>query len=100
MDPDPLGIITPIVTPPSRFDATGLEGIILGIIGWLSILAGALAVMAVVYSGIMYITAGGDSAKAEKAKNNLVWAIIGVVITVLAYVIIQWVQDILSGSPV
>lgn len=89
-----LGEITPITTPPSKF--TDISSVIGGVIDWILILAGGLAIIAVVYSGIMYITAGGDAAKAEKAKNNLVWAIIGVVIITLAYAIIQWVQNILA----
>lgn len=92
-----LGEITPInKLPASRF--ADVPAVISGVIDWILILAGALAVIAVVYSGIMYITAGGDSAKAEKGKNNLIWAIIGVVIISLAYVIIQWVQNILTNG--
>ena len=35
--------------------------------------AATFAFIALVWSGLMYITAGGDSAKAEKAKKNLFW---------------------------
>lgn len=89
-----LGEITKITLPDSKFkDIPGLVG---GIFEWIFGFAAALAIIAVVYSGIMYITAGGDAAKAEKAKNNLFWAIIGVIIAILAMVIIQWVSNILN----
>ncbi len=49
--------------------------------------AGALAVIYLLYSGILYITAGGDEAKATKARTGIVNAIIGIIIIVLAFVI-------------
>ncbi|HEY4524634.1 MAG TPA: pilin [Patescibacteria group bacterium] len=81
--------------PGSRF--TDIAGLVQAIINWLLGLGGALAVIAIVYSGIMYITAGDDPTKAETAKKNLVWAVIGVVIILLAYVIINEVARILGG---
>jgi len=70
--------------------------VVAAIITWLLGFAGALAVIAIVWSGVMYITAGGDPTKAESAKKNLIWAITGVVVILLAYVIIQWVGNILN----
>ncbi len=57
--------------------------------------AGSLAVLAVIYSGFMYITAGGDSDQAEKAKKNLTWAIIGVVLVASSVLIVSWVDNVL-----
>lgn len=65
---------------------------------WFLMICGGLAVLAIVYSGIMYITAGGDTAKAESARKNLTWAIIGLVIILLAEVIIQLVKSILAAN--
>lgn len=58
--------------------------------------AGALAVLALVYSGIMYITSGDNAEQGEKAKKNMVWAIIGVAIIALALVIIRVFSDVLT----
>ena len=80
----------------NKFDSLAL--LIGAIIDWLLVFAGALAVIAIVYSGIMYITAGGDPAKAEAAKKNLIWAILGVIIIALALVIVSAVSSILSGK--
>jgi len=49
--------------------------------------AGALAVIYLLYSGILYITAGGDDAKATKARTGIVNAVIGIIVIVLAFVI-------------
>lgn len=68
-----------------------------GILVWILGIIGALAVFAVIYSGFMYITSAGNTEQAEKAKNNLTWAIIGMVLVALAAVIVTWVQNILVG---
>lgn len=86
-DPPTIGGITTL--PDSRFADTG--ALVLGIINWLLGLTGAVAIVAVVYSGIMYMTAGGDVTKAEAARKNLIWAITGIVIIVLSFVIVNLV---------
>ena len=65
------------------------------LLGWFLGFMGALAVLAVVYSGFMYITAGADSDQAEKAKKNLTWAITGVIIVALSSTIVYWVNLVL-----
>lgn len=68
------------------------------IINWMLGLMGALAVVAVVYSGLMYISASADPTKAETAKKNLTWAIIGIILVALSFVIVQIVAKLVSGK--
>jgi len=72
--------------------------LIVAIIKWLMGILGALAVVAIVYSGIMYITAGSDQAKSESAKKNLVWAIIGVIIIAVSFFIVELIAKVVSGK--
>ena len=92
-----LPLITDPVPPPSHFDDP-ITGGLVGIVNEIGVrvvdAAGILALIALIYSGIMYMTAGGDEAKAEKAKKNLMWAIIGVLITLMAFIIIRWINNI------
>jgi len=53
--------------------------------GWMMTLAGALAVVYLIYGGIMYITGGEKGA--EKAKQMIINAITGLVIVALSYLI-------------
>jgi amino acid transporter len=53
---------------------------------------GALSVILIVISGIMYATAAGDEAKVKKAKKALIGAIIGLAIALLAYTIVSFVD--------
>lgn len=49
--------------------------------------AAAVAVIYLLWSGINYITAGGDDVKATTARKGIINAVIGIIIIVLAFVI-------------
>lgn len=66
------------------------------LVNWFLIIAGAIAVIFLIYGGILYITAGGDAEKATKGRTAIVNAIIGVVIILLAFIIVQWVGNIVT----
>lgn len=83
-----------IVFPSTKIGS--ISDLVGAIINWSLGLAGAFAVIAIVYSGIMYITAGGDAEKAANARKNLTWAIIGIVIIMLALVIVNTVIEVIK----
>ena len=58
--------------------------IVIGIIG-------ILAVVMIIFGGIQYTTSAGDTAKVTKAKNTILYGIIGLVIALLAFAIVTWV---------
>lgn len=76
---------------------TGSEGIISTVLTWVLVLAGAIAVIYLIYGGLLYITAGGDAEKATKGRTALINAIIGIIIIALAILIVQWVGKIIQG---
>src|SRR5690348_11943193 len=57
----------------------------------LSWVAGIAAVIMIVIAGLKYVTSGGDSGSISSAKNTLVYAIVGLIIVLLAQVIVQFV---------
>ncbi len=72
---------------PLNGDNVTLGGLVDLVITYMLYIAGALAVIYLLYAGIAYITAGGDETKATKARTAIVNAIIGIIIIVLAFVI-------------
>lgn len=54
-------------------------------------LAGAIAVLYLIWAGIQYITGGAKGASA--AKDSIVNAIIGIVVIILAWVIVQTIVN-------
>lgn len=59
-------------------------------------LVGALFLLMFIWGGIMWMTAGGDSAKVQKATKTLTNAVIGIAIVVFAYVIVSTLLDYLA----
>lgn len=52
---------------------------------------GGFAVVVLVYNGIQYMTASGDPEKINKAKRQTRYAVIGLLLSVLAYYLIDFV---------
>jgi|GEM_PF-5487983 len=57
---------------------------------------GGLGLLALLYSGFIYITAFGDAAKMETAKKNMTWVAIGIVAVSAIYIIIDIAVKITS----
>jgi len=59
---------------------------------------GAISVMMLIYGGIRYTVSAGDSKAVTDAKNTIMYAIIGVVIAILAYAIVNFVLESLIAG--
>ena len=70
---------------------TKVDSVIKTVVKILGIVAGVLAVIMIIVSGIKYITSGGDSSKVASAKNALIYAIVGIVIVALSQFIVRYV---------
>jgi hypothetical protein len=58
--------------------------VIIGIIG-------LVAVVVIILGGFQYMTSSGDSTKVKKAKDTILYGIVGLVIALLAYAIVNFV---------
>lgn len=56
-----------------------------------SYVVGVAAVIMIVVSGIKFMTAGGDPGAVKSARSNLIYALVGLVVVVLAQAIIYFV---------
>ena len=54
-------------------------------------LLGVVAVILIIYSGVLWMTAGGNDEQIKKAKKVIIQAIIGIIIITLTYAIIAFV---------
>ena len=61
------------------------------ILNLFSIIAGIATVIMVIYAGFRYIVSGGDEKGVKSAKNTMLYAIVGIVLVLLAQVIVQFV---------
>ncbi|RLC37275.1 hypothetical protein DRH29_02530 [candidate division Kazan bacterium] len=71
------------------------DNILYGIANWLLVIAGALAIIYLIWAGIQYITGVGGGADA--AKKQIINAVIGIIIIVLAYAIVTAVISLVGG---
>ena len=66
------------------------------IIGWTNFLlsvAALVAVVALVWAGFLYITAAGDDGRMETAKKIVIWVVVGILLILAAYAIVNTVMQ-------
>ena len=64
---------------------------ITGIINAVIAVLGIVAVVVIIVGGIGYMTSSGDAGKVKKAKDTILYGVIGLVIVVLAFAIVNFV---------
>ena len=52
---------------------------------------GAVSVIMLIIGGIRYTVSGGDSGAVTSAKNTILYAIVGIVVAILAYAVVNFV---------
>ena len=75
--------------------ATGGEGsiraLVLRIVDFFLLFLGLIAVIMIIYGGITYVTAGGNDEKVGKAKKIIMYAIVGIVIVLISFALVNTV---------
>lgn len=69
----------------------GDTGIITTVINILLFIAGALAVIMLIFGGLRYTVSGGNASSVTAAKNTILYAIVGLIIAFLAFAAVNWV---------
>lgn len=76
----------------------GTGNIATNAIQWVIGVAGFVAAVYVVYGGIAYMTSSGDPGKVQRAKNMIIYALIGIAVCALAEVITSFVSSTLRKA--
>ena len=61
------------------------------LIQWGIVIIGFVAVVVMIIGGVNYMLSGGDAGKVKKAKDTIMYGIIGLVIAILAYAIVNFI---------
>jgi ABC-type Fe3+ transport system permease subunit len=78
---------------------TDLSNVIVGIINGIVAILGIVAAIFVIVGGVNYMTSQGDPGKLQKAKNTILYSVIGLIIAALAFAIVNFVvANILKGD--
>ena len=69
----------------------GDSGIFVGITNTLLFIVGALSVIMLIIGGFRYVVSAGNASAVTNAKNTILYAIVGLIIALLAYAAINFV---------
>ena len=79
-------------------NSTDLPSFITNIVNILLFLAGAIAVIVIIIGGIRYVLSSGDSGQVQAAKNTILYAVIGLIVVIMAYAIVNFVINQFQGN--
>ena len=75
----------------SDTDESTLPAMFQTIINTALYIVGAVSVLMLIYGGIKYTTSGGNTNNVTAAKNTVLYSIVGIVVSISAYAIVQFV---------
>lgn len=71
----------------------GTTGIFTTISNVMLFVVGAISVIMVIVGGLRYVISGGNSSNITAAKNTILYAVVGLIIAIMAYAIINFVLE-------
>lgn len=82
----------------SLFGDGGQGGIFRTITNVMLFIIGAVSVIMLIIGGLRYVVSGGDSTAIQNAKNTILYAIVGIVVAILAFAVVNFVIGSFSGN--
>ena len=113
-----LGVFTPAVSAANGIDICSngnensvycqnkdkgegqVNGIIKTIVEVLLMAVGAISIIMIVIGGILFALSSGDTQKAAKARSTILYAVVGLIVSVFASAIVNFVFDGFNKPPV
>lgn len=74
-------------------DAGSFEDIIRTVINVLLTVVGIIAVIMIIISGLRMVISSGEAKAVASAKNGILYSVIGLVVAILAFAIVNFVLD-------
>lgn len=96
---DYLNQVTPDGMPGKEDAENGLMNIVKDIINVVVGVVGIIAVVMMIVGGISFITSQGDASKVTKARNTILYGVVGLIVALLAFAIVNFVlSSLFSGE--
>ena len=89
MNVDPTGNVIKFIPQ----DGASLTEIVQSILNWIFGIIGIVAVVMIIIGGINFMTSAGDPGKVKKGKDTILYGIIGLVVALLAFAIVNFVLN-------
>lgn len=68
---------------------SGINNVLKTLLNILSFVAGVIAVIMIILAGIRFVTSQGESQSISAARNTVIYAVIGIIIVLLAQIIVR-----------
>jgi len=52
-------------------------------------ISGVVALIMIIYGGVLWLTSGGNTDKVQKGRDTLIWAVLGLIVIFSAYAIVN-----------
>ena len=91
-------IINPLYRDPVYGQPQDIFDVIFLIANWLLNIAGALIVILIIYSGLRFMISRGNPGEIGRAKNILLWAIVGFAAVLIGKGFVTLIESFLRGS--
>lgn len=69
----------------------GDSGLIKTVVNVLLWAVGILSVIMIIFSGFRYITSSGDASKTKSAQSTLIYSVVGLIVAIMAWAIVNMV---------
>jgi hypothetical protein len=86
-----VNVISNDSIPNAVADGPTVSELIVNVVSILSFVAGVASVIAIIVGGIMYSVSGGNESRTKTAKDAILYAVIGLVISLSAFAIANFV---------
>lgn len=83
---------------PNDLPKEDITEVVVRIVRYVIGLVGIILLVMLIYGGVMYMTSAGNEEQAKKAKQVLTYAIIGIVIIAMSFLITQFIVNALTGG--
>ena len=74
-------------------DEAGLPAMVVIIINTLLLVLGMVSVLMIVIGGIRYASSAGDAAQVKRAKDTILYSVVGLIVAIMAFSIVNFVLD-------
>ena len=97
-DATKTGIRSGIKCAKSTDQRGNLGNVIETVTNVLLFIIGAVSVIMIIVGGIKYVLSNGDASQVTSAKNTILYAVIGLVVALLAYAIVKFTIDSFTNN--
>ncbi len=91
-------ILSPMIAFAEIVNICGILGLMQTVGNWFGTLVFILAVIAILYSAFLFLTAGGNEESLTTAKKVLIYGIIGIAVALLAVNAIKIIQATIGST--